>query len=88
RLFILIREDFLTLLSPGHTILLLLTEFRGSELLLLLATPNLVTHGIKDILLICLVLKTRTSTLTLNPIVARRCHFSVKNRPTIKHISL
>lgn len=42
RLIILVRKDLLTTLAASHSVLLLLAEFGGRELLLLLGSLDLV----------------------------------------------
>lgn len=79
RLIVLIREDLLTTLAPGHTFLLLLSELAGSELLLL-GNLDLVTKGIKLVTSL-LLFDTRTATLTLDPVVAGWGHLTVNDGP-------
>jgi hypothetical protein len=64
-LVVLIREDLLTTLAAGHTLLLLLTGLRAGKLGLLLGGLDLVTKGIVLDLIGLLGLETRTASLTV-----------------------
>lgn len=55
QLIILIAEHFLATLSPGHTVLLLLPQLGGCELLGLLGRHDLVTHGVELLFLIIVI---------------------------------
>lgn len=80
-LVILIREDFLTPLTPSHALLLLLPCLRACELLLGLFL-DLVAHGVELLgVIAALLVDTRTGTLSLDPVVARWSHFPIKNSP-------
>lgn len=79
---VLIREDLLTTLAAGHTLLLLLAELGGRKLGLLLGGDDLVAHGVELLLLLTIVLlETGTRALTLDPVVAGRSHLAVHDSP-------
>ncbi|KAK1245414.1 hypothetical protein MKX08_005043 [Trichoderma sp. CBMAI-0020] len=79
---ILVAEHLLTTLSAGHTLCREIELLSRRQLSLLLGADNLVTHSIKLILLIVIVLlETRTSTLALDPVVAGRSHLAVHDSP-------
>ncbi|TLS26533.1 hypothetical protein PpBr36_04202 [Pyricularia pennisetigena] len=81
-LLVLVAENLLTTLPPGHTLLLLLTGLCAGKLLSLLGADNLVAHGVELLLLLALVgLEAGTRALALHPVVAGRCHLSVNDSP-------
>ncbi|KUI57464.1 hypothetical protein VP1G_10889 [Cytospora mali] len=82
--FLLIGEDLLTPLAASHTLLLLLTGLAVACLDLLLGRHNLVAHGIELLLLvIVLLVESRTTALTLDPVVSGRRHLTVKDGPDL-----
>ncbi len=81
---IFVGKDFDASLALGHAVLLLLSELGGRQLGLLLGRVNLVAHGIKSFLLLAVFLQTRSSALTLDPIVARWSHPAVHDSPDLR----
>ena len=81
-LVVLVREDLLASLAASHSILLLLTQLRGGELLCLLGVLDLVTHGIVLILVLSsLLVDTGSRALTLNPVVAGSLETTITHSP-------
>lgn len=52
-----------------------------AELLLLLRSLNLISHRVEFLLLLTLLLQTRSGTLSLNPVVTRGSHLAVHDSP-------
>ncbi|QBZ65042.1 hypothetical protein PoMZ_06746 [Pyricularia oryzae] len=83
-LLVLVAENLLTTLPPGHTLLLLLTGLGAGKLLGLLGADNLVAHGIELLLLLAVVgLEAGTRALALHPVVAGRRHLAVNDSPDL-----
>ena len=81
RLELLVSEDLLTTLPPGHTVLLGLASLGGSDLLLL-GDLDLVAHGIELVLLLAGgLVDTGTRALALNPVVAGSLKATVTHGP-------
>jgi hypothetical protein len=70
RLIFLITEDLLAPLAAGHAVLLLLSQLRRGELLLLLGAFNLVAQGVELLFLVVLLGETRSCALALDPVMA------------------
>src|SRR5437667_5797181 len=68
-------------LRTAASYLLLLSQFAGSQLLLLATAFDFVAHSIKSLLFLALLGQTRSRALALHPVVSGRLHFAVHNSP-------